>query len=109
MSQEEKDARNEQMREQIADFNQHVNNTEWFSEFKEYLNNFETQLDLLDQQKEEFFEKTNKACKILNENSTPQRSPTKTATKQISLTTIEVTDLEKLPSQNFSLKFADEV
>jgi hypothetical protein len=29
------------IREKACEFNQHVNNTEWFLEFKEYLNNFE--------------------------------------------------------------------
>jgi hypothetical protein len=36
------------LRENAVEFDQHVNNTEWFGDFKEYLNNFEDQLDLLD-------------------------------------------------------------
>ena len=31
----------ETIRDKNTEFNQYVNNTEWFQEFKEYLNNFE--------------------------------------------------------------------
>lgn len=94
----------ERIRELIADFNQHVNNTEWFTDFKGYLNNFEKQLGLLDEQKEEFFEKTNKACQILNQVS-PAGSPKRVSAKNQQEANLN----EELPTVNYSKKFAKEV